>query len=117
MFPTNHSYQTRGAFIPHQPTLGSLRFSLFKIIYKRKKEHKLKGETLKICRAILADDKARIIPMVRWSFLRAGFRLNPKHFLVPLTITRTEILEQIVVPELYLEEFVFPAPNESVMAA
>jgi hypothetical protein len=70
-----------------------------------------------MCHAILADYQATIIPMVRRSFLRAGFRLNPKHFLVPLTITRTEILERIIMPELYREEFVFSAPNEFVRAA
>jgi hypothetical protein len=91
--------------------------SLFKVIYKKEKTPKLKGDILKICRAILANYTAAIIPLVRWSFLRAGFRLNPKYLLVPLTITRTGILERIVVPELYLEQFVFSAPNEVVRAA
>jgi hypothetical protein len=46
--------------------------------------HKLKGEMLKIRRAILAFYKASIIPTAIWSFLRAGFRLNPKKiFLLP----------------------------------
>jgi hypothetical protein len=92
-------------------------FSLFKVIYrKEEKTHTLKGETLKIYRAILTYYTAAIIPLVRWSFLRAGFRLNPKYLLVPLTITRTEIRERIVVPELYLEEFVCSAPNEVARA-
>jgi hypothetical protein len=54
---------------------------------------------------------------VRWSFLRAGFRLNPKDLLAALTVTRTEARERIVVPELSLEEFVFLAPDEAVKAA
>jgi hypothetical protein len=81
------------------------------------KAHKLKGETLKIYRAILALYKATIIPMVRWSFLRAGFRLNPKNLLVALAVTRTEVGERIVVPELSLEEFIFSATGEAVRAA
>jgi hypothetical protein len=78
---------------------------------------KLKGKTLKIYRAMLAFYKATIIPMVRWSFLRAGFRFKADNLLVPLTVTQTEIREPIVVPELSLEEFVFSAPDEAVRAA
>jgi hypothetical protein len=37
-------------------------------------------------RAILAFYKTTVIPMVRWSVLRAGFRLNPKNHLAPLTV-------------------------------
>jgi hypothetical protein len=44
---------------------------------------KLKEETLKIYRAILAFYKATVIPIVRWSFLRTIFRLNPKNLLAP----------------------------------
>jgi hypothetical protein len=55
--------------------------------------------------------------MVRWSVFRAGFRLNPKNLLVPLTVTRIEGLKRIVVPELSLEEFVFSAPDQAVRAA
>jgi hypothetical protein len=93
-------------------------FSLFKILYKKdEKMHKLKGEMLKIYRAVLAFYKARIIPTVRWSFLRAGFHLNPENLLAPLTMTRTEVLERMVVLELSLEEFVFSTPDEAVRAA
>jgi hypothetical protein len=46
-------------------------------------------------------------------------RISPqsKNRLAPLTVTRTEVRERIVVPELPLEEFVFSAPDEAVRAA
>jgi hypothetical protein len=47
-------------------------------------------------------------------------RISPqskKNLLVALTVTRTEVRERIVVPELSLEEFVFSAPDESGTAA
>jgi hypothetical protein len=41
-------------------------FNVFKMLYKREaKTHKMKGEMLKIYRAILAFYKATIIPMVK----------------------------------------------------
>jgi hypothetical protein len=79
--------------------------------------HKLKREMLKIYRGILAFYKAMIIPRVRWSFLRAGFRFNPRNLLASLTVTRTKVRESIIVLELSLEEFVFSAPDEAAMAA
>jgi hypothetical protein len=74
------------------------------------KTHKMKGEMLKIYRAILAFRKATIIPMVRWSFARAGFRLNPKNLLAPLTVTPAHVLAQIAMHEIGLEDYVFGAP-------
>jgi hypothetical protein len=46
-------------------------------------------------------------------------RISPqsKNLLAPLTVTRTEIRERIVVPKLSLEEFVLFAPDEAVRAA
>jgi hypothetical protein len=59
-------------------------FSRFKILYKKEYQTpRLKEEMLKIYRAILAFYNAMIIPIVRWSFLWAGFHLNPKIFLFP----------------------------------
>jgi hypothetical protein len=68
-------------------------------------------------RAILAFYRATIIPIVRWSCIRAGFRLNPEDRLPPLTVTRTEMPERIVLPELSMEEFVFPVADEAIRAA
>jgi hypothetical protein len=50
---------------------------IFKLPYTKENKVKgMKGETLKFIR-LAAFYKAAIIPMVRWSFIRAGFRLNP----------------------------------------
>jgi hypothetical protein len=93
-------------------------FGIFKMLYKREsKTHELKGETLKIYRAILAFYKATIIPMVRWSFIRAGFRLNPKNLLAPLTVTPADVLARIAMPEVTLEEYVFAPATEAALPA
>jgi hypothetical protein len=84
------------------------------MLHKREaKTHKMKGGMLKIYRAILAFHKATIIPMVRWSFVRAGFRFNPK----PLTVTPADMLAQIVMLEIGLEDYVFDAPPEVPLPA
>jgi hypothetical protein len=77
----------------------------------------MKGETLTIYRAILTLDKATIIPIVRWSFVRAGFRLNPKNLLAPITVTRADMLARIAMPETGLENYVFGAPPEIPLPA
>jgi hypothetical protein len=69
----------------------------------------MKGEALKIYRAMLAFYKATIIPMVRWSFVPAGFRLNPKNLLAPLTVTPADVFARIAMPEIGLEDYVFRA--------
>jgi hypothetical protein len=93
-------------------------FNVFKMLYKREaKARKMKGETLKIYRAILAFYKATIISMVRWSFVRAGFRLNPKNLLAPLTVTPVDVLARIAMPEVGLENYVFGAPPEVPLPA
>jgi hypothetical protein len=62
-------------------------FVIFKVLYKKENKVKgLKGETLKIYRAFAALDKSAIIPMVRWIFIRAGFRLNPHNLFAPGTL-------------------------------
>jgi hypothetical protein len=38
--------------------------------------------------------------MVRWSFERAGFRLNSDNLLSPLTVDPTPVLDRFDVPEL-----------------
>jgi hypothetical protein len=51
-------------------------FGLFKIFYRKERRSKgMKGETRKISRVLLAFYKNMIIPMIQWSFKRAGFRL------------------------------------------
>jgi hypothetical protein len=77
----------------------------------------MKGEMLKIYRAILAFYKATIIPMVRWSFVRAGFRLNPENLYAPLTMTPADVLARIAKPEVGLEDDIFGAPPEVLLPA
>jgi hypothetical protein len=77
----------------------------------------MKRETLKIYRVILAFYKAIIIPMMRWSFVGAGFRLNPKNLLAPLTVTPADMLARIVMPEIGLEDYVFGALSEVPLPA
>jgi hypothetical protein len=85
-------------------------FGLFKIIHRREKNSKgMKGETRKIYRALLAFYKSTIIPMIRWSFERAGFCLNATNLLGPLTIDPRPVLGRLEVPELSFDDaFVYP---------
>jgi hypothetical protein len=85
-------------------------FGLFKIFYRNEGQSKeMKGETRKIYRALLVFYKSTIIPMVRWSFERAGFRLNSDNLLSPLTIDPTSVLDPLDVPELPLDDpFAYP---------
>jgi hypothetical protein len=83
---------------------------LFKIFYRKKRQSKgMKGKTRKIYRVLLAFYKNTIIPMVRWSFERAGFRLNSDNLLSPLIVDPTPVLDRLDVPELLLDDaFVHP---------
>jgi hypothetical protein len=67
------------------------------------KIQKHKGDTLNIYRALHTFYKTIIIPMVRSSFSRTGFRFNSDNLLVPSAINRTEVLARISVPEMSLE--------------
>jgi hypothetical protein len=49
--------------------------------------------------------------------MRAGFRLNPKNLVAPLTVTSGDVLGQIAVPEIGLEDYVFGAPPEVLLPA
>jgi hypothetical protein len=51
-----------------------------------------KGDIVKIYRAVTACYKATIIPMLRWSFIRAGFGLNLADLFVPFTVNRVMVL-------------------------
>jgi hypothetical protein len=53
--------------------------------------------------------------MVRWDFVRAGFRFNPKNLLAPLTVTPADVLSRIAMPETGLEDYVFGAPPEALL--
>jgi hypothetical protein len=69
----------------------------------------MKGEPRKIYRALLAFYKSTSIPMVRWSFERARFRLNSDNLLIPLTVDPTPVLNRLDVPELPFDDaFLFP---------
>jgi hypothetical protein len=84
--------------------------------YKRQqKTKKMKGETLKIYRAPLKFYISTIIPMVRWSFIQAGFRLNPRNLLDSLTVVLSEVLDRIRMPEMALENYLFPEPTEGAV--
>jgi hypothetical protein len=92
-----------------------VRLRHLQIVSKRESQtHELKGETLKINRAILALHKATIIPMVRWSFISAGFRLSTQNLLAPVTVTPADVLARIAVPEVTFEEDVFAPTNVSL---
>jgi hypothetical protein len=60
----------------------------------------MKGETRKIYQALLALYKSTIIPMVRWSFERAAFRLNSDNLLSHLTGDSIPVLDRLDVLEL-----------------
>jgi hypothetical protein len=48
--------------------------------------------------------KATIVPMVRWSFVRAGFQFDSDRIDRPLTLNPQEAIARIDVPELRLEQ-------------
>jgi hypothetical protein len=80
-------------------------FGLFKIFYRKEKQSKgVKGEARKTYRALLAFYKSTIIPMVRWSFERAGFRLDSDNLLSPLTVDPTAAFDRLDVPELPFDD-------------
>jgi hypothetical protein len=91
---------------------------LLKVLYKKEpKTQHLRGETLKIYRALAAFYKATIIPMVRWSFCRAGFSLNPENLLAPVRVRPDEVLGRIALPEITLEELTSLEPNGTAASA
>jgi hypothetical protein len=85
-------------------------FGLFKVFFRKERQSKgMKGETRKIYRVLLAFYKSTIIPMVRWSFERAGFRLNSGNLLSPLTVDPAPVLDRLDMPELPFDDaFVYP---------
>jgi hypothetical protein len=85
-------------------------FGLFKLFDRKERQSKgMKRETQKIYRVLLAFYKSTIIPMVRWNFERAGFRLNSDNLLSPLAVDPTPVLDRLDVPELPFDDaFVYP---------
>jgi hypothetical protein len=57
--------------------------------------------------------KITIIPMIPWSFSRAGFHINSDDLLASLTINRTEVLARISVPEISLEQLISQEATEA----
>jgi hypothetical protein len=69
----------------------------------------MKGEIRKIYRVLLAFYKSTVIPMIWWSFERAGFRLNSDSLLSPLTVDPTLVLDRVDVLGLPFDgAFVYP---------
>jgi hypothetical protein len=69
----------------------------------------MKGETRNTYRALLSFYKSTIIPMIRWSFVRAGFFLKPENLLDPVGVNGTRVLERIEVSELPIDKvFMYP---------
>jgi hypothetical protein len=69
------------------PVFDLCAFGIFKFLYRTENKVKgMKGDILKIYRAIPAFYRATIIPMVRWNFISAGFRLHPNSLFVLLTV-------------------------------
>jgi hypothetical protein len=88
------------------------------MLYQREsKTHELKGETLKIYRAILAFYKATIIPIVRWTDIPARFRPNLKNISAPIAVTPADVLARIPMPEVTLEQCVFASTTEAALPA
>jgi hypothetical protein len=63
------------------------------------------------CASLVFDITSKI-PTVRWSFLKAGFHLNPGVLLVHLIVTPAKVLDRIVISDLLLEDFVFSHVDE-----
>jgi hypothetical protein len=91
---------------------------LFTIYYKKENKLKrMKGEALKIFRVVMTFYKAAIIPMVRWSFIRARLGLNPENLFALVTVSPMKVLERIAHPEILIEEFLGSEANAAPVQA
>jgi hypothetical protein len=90
--------------------LDSCVFGLFETIdYTKRKSKALKGETMKIYRALLVFDKATIIPMVLWSFERSGFLLDLENIRNPVQIVLSRALDRSGVSDFEIDDsFIYP---------
>jgi hypothetical protein len=69
----------------------------------------MKGEARKISRALLSFYNGTITPMIRWSFVLAGFFLKPENLLGSIGVNGTRVFERIKVPELPADKaFMYP---------
>jgi hypothetical protein len=68
----------------------------------------MKVETIKTYRAMTAFCNVAIIPMVLWSFRRAGFGRKSDDVFGLLSVSAETVSERMAIPELALEEFVAP---------
>jgi hypothetical protein len=92
-------------------------FGILQILDKTENKVKeMKGETLKMYRAIAAFYKATIIPMVRWSFIRAGLFLKLDDLFGPLTVNPAAVIDRIALPEIAIEHFVAPETTRSPLS-
>jgi hypothetical protein len=71
---------------------------------QQSQSERMEGETQKIDRALLTFDKTTTIPMVRWNFERAGFRLNPSDLMGAMIVDPTRVLERSDVAELPFDD-------------
>jgi hypothetical protein len=77
--------------------------------YKERNSKAMKGETKKIYRALVAFFKAAVIPMVRWSFERAGFLLDLENIRNPVPIVPSGILDRTGVSDFEIDDsFIYP---------
>jgi hypothetical protein len=66
----------------------------------------MKEETKKMHHTLLAFYKATMIPMIRWSFERAGFLLDLSDIPNPVQIDPSRVLAQIAVSDVELDDSV-----------
>jgi hypothetical protein len=92
----------------HMTPLDMCLRNLQDILKKEDEVKGLKGETLKMYRAITALYKSTIVQMVRWSFIRAGFLLKAQNLFGQVTVHPEGLLDRISVSEITLEEYVTP---------
>jgi hypothetical protein len=86
-------------------SLGLGVLGLLKTIHDNERKSKArKRETRKIYLALLAFDKATIIPMVGESFERAGFLLDLENIRNPVQIVPNRVLDGIGVPDFEIDE-------------
>jgi hypothetical protein len=84
-------------------------FGIFNIFDKRENKAKeMKVETLKTYRAMMAFYNMAIIPIVLWSFPRAGFERKSDDVFGLLLVSAETVFERIAIPEITLEELVAP---------
>jgi hypothetical protein len=77
---------------------------LLLILYKERKSKAMKGETRKMCRALLAFYKGTIIPTIRWSFERAEFLLDLENIRNPVQIVPSSVLGRTGASDIEIDD-------------